>query len=178
MIRLFVAIELPLDVRERLHALGGGVPDGRWQNLNKLHLTLRFVGEVPEDLASDVVAELSGIRSPAFDLTLNDVGCFGEGKHTRILWAGVEANPQLMALKTKIDNALAHAGCEADRRHKFVPHITIAHLRHPPADSVIHWLQAGAGFHAGPLHIDRFTLYSSDKRNYTREQEFMLLPAG
>jgi RNA 2',3'-cyclic 3'-phosphodiesterase len=176
MIRLFVALELPLPVRERLHQLGGGVPGARWQDLEKLHLTLRFIGEVPEDQAGEIVDELSGVDFPAFNLMLDSVGCFGEGKRTRLLWAGVESNPQLLALKTKVEASLSRAGCDPDRHHKFTPHITLARLHHPPADRVIQWLQACAAFRAGPISVDQFTLFSSDKKTYRVEQVFDLNP--
>lgn len=50
MIRLFVALELPAAVRERLAGLGGGVPGARWTEINNLHLTVRFIGEVENRL--------------------------------------------------------------------------------------------------------------------------------
>jgi RNA 2',3'-cyclic 3'-phosphodiesterase len=174
MIRLFVAVDLPLDVRERLYLLGSGVPGARWLEVEKLHLTVRFIGEVPEDKAADVILELAEIDFPAFDITLDNVGCFGEGRKTRILWAGIQPSPELLALKTKIDAALTRAGVEPDRHHKFSPHITLARLRHPAPDRVIQWLQAGAGFYAGPVHVDHLTLWSSDYHTYRVEQVFGL----
>ena len=174
MIRLFVAIDLPEDVRERLHQMGGGVPGARWNKVEMLHLTLRFIGDVPEDVAADISAELAHIKFPAFDLILDSVGCFGEGRKTRILWAGIQPCPELSALKSKVDVALTRVGVQADRHHKFSPHITLARLRHPPADRVLQWLQTCAGFYAGPITVDHFTLYSSDLHNYRVEQEFGL----
>ncbi|MBT3703504.1 MAG: RNA 2',3'-cyclic phosphodiesterase [Alphaproteobacteria bacterium] len=178
MIRLFVAVDLPLDVRERLHQMGGGVPGARWLDVEKLHLTVRFIGDVPEDQARDSIAELAEIDFPAFDLTLDSVGCFGEGRKTRILWAGIQPSPELLALKSKLDVALTRAGVDADRHHKFSPHITLARLRHPPPDRVIQWLQSCAGFYAGPVTVDHFTLYSSDGHTYRVEQAFGLAQPG
>ena len=176
MIRLFTAIDLPLDVRERLLGLGGGVPGARWHDIDMLHLTLRFIGEVPEDQASDIAVELSEIDFPAFKITLDGVGCFGEGRKTRILWAGIQACEELAALKTKVDAAINRAGGDVDPHHKYSPHITLARLRHPPADRVVQWLQAGAGFYAGPIAVDKFHLWSSSNRVYRIEQSFDLEP--
>ena len=50
MIRLFTAVDLPEDVRERLHLMSSGVPGARWLDTEKLHLTIRFIGDIPEDL--------------------------------------------------------------------------------------------------------------------------------
>ena len=54
MIRLFVGVDLPADVRMRLSALGAGVPGARWVPPENLHLTLRFIGEVTETDAEDI----------------------------------------------------------------------------------------------------------------------------
>ena len=59
MLRLFVALDLTEDVRQRLAGLAGGVPGARWTEPENLHLTLRFIGEVPEDQAMDIDAALA-----------------------------------------------------------------------------------------------------------------------
>ena len=89
MIRLFVALELPEAVRTRLSMLQGGVPGARWSTDEQLHLTLRFIGEVDDNVAHDIDDALAGIRAPAFTLELAGVGEFG-GKNPRALWAGVQ----------------------------------------------------------------------------------------
>ena len=61
MIRLFVALELPDDVRMRLARLAGGVPGARWMPAENLHLTLAFIGNVPENAFADVAAALSRV---------------------------------------------------------------------------------------------------------------------
>jgi 2'-5' RNA ligase len=101
MIRLFVAVELPETVRDRLLTLEGGVPGARWVNEDQMHLTLRFIGEVDDNVANDVDDALSGIRAPGFELELSGVGEFG-GKNPRALWAGVRPNPALLHLQKKL----------------------------------------------------------------------------
>ena len=95
MIRLFVALELPATVRERLAGLGGGVPGARWTEVHNLHLTVRFIGEVENGLIPDIDEALAGVSAPAFDLVLDGVGQFGSGSRSRILWGGVERNEAL-----------------------------------------------------------------------------------
>ena len=77
MIRLFVALEIPEQVRARLAMLGGGVPGARWMSAEQLHLTLRFIGEVDENEANDIDDALATIRAPKFTLELAGVGEFG-----------------------------------------------------------------------------------------------------
>ena len=64
MIRLFLALDLPDDVRQRLAGICNGVPGVRWVAAQNLHLTLRFIGEVEEPRLPDIDAALSSVRSP------------------------------------------------------------------------------------------------------------------
>ena len=159
MIRLFVALELPETVRDRLAGLDGGVPGARWVNDDQLHLTLRFIGEVPENIGHDVDDALMSIRAPAFELELAGVGEFG-GKNPRSLWAGIRPNPALLHLQKKIETALQRIGLEAETR-KFSPHVTLARLRAAPQEKVVQFLTHYALFASGPFRVERFVLFSS-----------------
>ena len=159
MIRLFVALELPETVRERLAGLDGGVPGARWVNDDQLHLTLRFIGEVPENVGHDVDDALMSIRAPAFELELAGVGEFG-GKNPRALWAGVRPNPALVHLQKKIETALQRIGLEAETR-KFSPHVTLARMRSAPQEKIVAFLTHYALFASGPFRVERFVLFSS-----------------
>ncbi len=160
MIRLFVALEIPAEVRERLSHLKGGVPGARWLPPEQLHLTLRFIGDVAENVAADVRTELARVKAEPFDFTVDGTGCFGEGRKARVLWAGIEANEALNHLQKKVEIAVEHAGLEPETR-KFTPHVTLARLRHPKPDRVRDWLESNSTFRADPIRADRFTLFSS-----------------
>ncbi len=160
MIRLFVALELPDEVKERLSHLKGGVPGARWLPPEQLHLTLRFIGDVAEDVATDVQTELAHVKAEPFDFYLDGTGCFGEGRKARVLWAGLEASDELVHLRKKVEMAVEHAGLEPETR-KFTPHVTLARLRHPKPAAMGDWLASNATFRAGPIRADRFTLFSS-----------------
>lgn len=110
MIRLFVAIELPGEVRDRLAMLGAGVENARWVPPENLHLSLRFIGEVHEPVVEDIIPALSRIRMKPFALTLSGAGHFESGKRVRALWVGVEKSPPLINLQERIEAALARAG--------------------------------------------------------------------
>jgi RNA 2',3'-cyclic 3'-phosphodiesterase len=159
MIRLFVAIELPEAVRDRLVSLQGGVPGARWVNDDQLHLTLRFIGEVDENVAHDVDDALSQIRAPAFELELSGVGEFG-GKNPRALWAGVRASGALTHLQKKVETALQRIGLEPEPR-KFSAHVTLARLRSAPREKVAAFLAHHGLFASAPFKIQRFVLFSS-----------------
>ena len=176
MIRLFVAIELPEAVRMRLAALQGGVPGARWMTNGQLHLTLRFIGEVDENVAHDIDDALAVIRAPSFAMELAGVGEFG-GKNPRALWAGVRTNDSLMHLQKKVETALQRIGLPPEPR-KFSPHVTLARLKSPPREKVVQFLTHYALFASGPISVDRFVLFSShmgsDGSVYHAEREYRL----
>jgi RNA 2',3'-cyclic 3'-phosphodiesterase len=159
MLRLFVGIGFPPELKLRLSLLCGGVPGARWVDAGNLHLTLRFIGEVSEDIAADIDEALLRIRSPRFSLRLAGTGVFG-GNKPDVLWVGVERTPELLRLRDKIEQALVRAGLEPEQR-KFAPHVTLARLRNPELDKLGHFLAAHAQFCAEPLAVDHFSLVAS-----------------
>ncbi len=160
MMRLFVAVELPEDVRARLSSLQAGVPGARWLAPENLHLTVRFLGEVDTGVAHDLDAELARIEAPGFAFRLDTVGFFGSERRPQTLWAGVERTEALQFLHAKVDRAAVAAGLAADD-HKFHPHVTLGRLRDTPMRRVRDWLTGNAPFQTGPIEADRFVLFRS-----------------
>ncbi len=158
--RLFVALDLPDDIRARLVGLAGGVPGVRWTPPENLHLTLRFVGEVDGAAAEELDAELASIDRGAFALTLSGVGVFERGRHPHTLWAGVAAEPALAQLHGRIESAAQRAGLEPEGR-RFKPHVTLGRLKQRPGHHLVDWLEGNALFRAGPFPVEGFTLFRS-----------------
>jgi len=174
--RLFVALALPDGVAQSLMLIQGGVPGARWQAREQLHLTLRFIGEVDGRDAAMLDDALTAIHAPAFDLQLHAVGQFGN-KQPHSLWAAVRRNELLEHLQRKVDNAIRRVGQPQDA-HKFVPHVTLARLRHPDLDRLRDWLVQHALFTSDEFAVNAFCLYSSkltsDGSIYRVEQEYPL----
>ena len=156
MLRLFVGIGLPPEVKLRLSLLCSGVPGAKWVDAGNLHVTLRFIGEVDEGAASDIDDALTQIRAPRFDLAIAGVGHFG----TRMLWAGVERNPALHHLYDKVESAIVRLGFEPEGR-RYTPHVTLARLRGAPDPRLQSFLSEHALFRAEPSAVDRFSLVAS-----------------
>ena len=176
--RLFVAIPLPEDVRERLGLLAGGVPGARWVDPEKLHLTLRFIGEVDGGWAEDIMAALSGIVAKSFDVAMAGVGHWGTRERATMLWAGVEKNPALSHLQGKVESALVRLGLDPEGR-KFSPHVTLARLSGSPDARVAKFIADYNLFRLAPFRVTSFTLFSSFLSRggaiYTPEAEYALL---
>lgn len=176
--RLFVGIELPWSLRERLTIMQGGIPGARWVPGENFHLTLRFIGEVAAYRAEEIDLALSGLRGRGFSLMLAGVGTFAKGGRETTLWAGVEREPALDHLQAKVETALQRAGLAPERR-RFTPHVTLARL---DTSVVPHklaaFVQARNLFRAAPFEVDHLTLFSSrlgkEASAYTAEVEYPL----
>jgi len=165
MIRLFVAIEIPPALRAELSTLQSGVPGARWVAPENLHLTLRFIGEIDNGLASDVDAALARIGSIGFELAIKGVGYFGDGGRLRALYAGVEANPALEQLRQKVESALARCGIRTGSR-RFVPHVTLARFagRQEAGHHLAQFMASHSLWRAEPFDVEHFSLFSSVTR--------------
>jgi 2'-5' RNA ligase len=156
MLRLFVGFGLPPELKLRLSLLSSGVPGARWVDPGNYHVTLRFIGEVDEGMASDIDAALAQIRAPRFALELAGVGQWG----MRSLWVGVERNPALLHLHGKVENALLRLGLEPEGR-RYAPHVTLARLKGTANAKLRAYLGDHALFRAEPFAVDRFSLIAS-----------------
>ncbi len=159
MLRLFVGIEFPPELKLRLSLLCSGVPGAKWVDPGNFHLTLRFIGDIAEDVAADVDEALAGLKARRFNLQLAGTGVFG-GNRPHALWVGVERDPDLVKLRDRIEQALIRIGLPPEPR-KFAPHVTLARLRDPELGQLGDFLAANARFRAAPLPVDRFSLIAS-----------------
>ncbi len=159
MLRLFVGIEFPPELKLRLSLLCTGIPGARWIDPGNLHLTLRFIGEIAEDVAAEVDEALAQLRARRFTLQLAGTGVFG-GNRPHTLWVGVERDPDLILLHDRIELALIRIGLAPEPR-RFAPHVTMARLRDPVLDMLGHFLAAHARFRADPLPVEHFSLVAS-----------------
>lgn len=162
--RLFIGVPLPDAARDSLGPLAENLPGVTWTPRSKLHLTLRFIGEVDLPLREDVTRRLAELRVASFLLPLAGVGAFPPKGPPRILWAGTgSGHPRLFQLRQRLDDALLAAGVPLDVR-TFQPHVTLARC-HPEAASAIEaWLRRRRDFEGPSFRVDWFGLFSSELR--------------
>jgi 2'-5' RNA ligase len=177
--RLFVALDLPWDLRQRVAMLAGaGIPGAKWVPPENYHITLRFIGETPAHRAEDIDHTLAALKVRSFDLTLTGVGTFARSGRSTQLWVGVERNPPLEHLQNKIETALQRLGLEPERR-RFAPHLTLARLDNTVVESKLAaFVQGHNLFRCDPVPIGHFTLFSSqlgkEQSVYTAEVDYPL----
>lgn len=163
--RLFIAIELPMAVKEGLVNLQAYLQKekvkARWTGLANLHLTLQFLGDVPSRMVgsiNDILGTTAASFSP-FSLQLSKIGCFPHEHNPRIIWAGLtgEVN-KLIQLQEGLSSRLASIGFNEDK--PFKPHITLG--RDASYDGVFSEICNKAGNTRGPsFYIEGITLMES-----------------
>jgi len=180
--RLFVALDLPDSIKSSLDSLMRGLGDVRWLSDDQLHLTLRFIGEIDNGQAHDIADALSLVQGRPFDLSLKGIGHFPPRGEPRVIWTGVERQPELKALKHRIDNALRQAGLDRDPK-KYVPHVTLARLRRPPTQAgLATYLMRHSLFRSSSFPVSGFKLFSSwldgQGADYQVEASYDLAPGS
>ena len=136
-IRAFIALTLPPPVTESLGAvaqeLAPRVPDRsvRWVEPERIHLTLRFLGDTPLeqiDPIGAVLQEVARAHTP-FSLALGRLGCFPNERRPRVIWVGLDGElDPLRNLKRALDGALAPLGWEPETR-RFQAHLTLGRVK-------------------------------------------------
>lgn len=158
--RIFIALCPPTILAQQLALLGGGIPRARWDAAEKLHITLRFCGDICGQPYAELLERLAKIRASAFELQLASVGHFPPRGQPRSLWVGARATPQLFELKSAIDAAADAVGLDPDPRN-FVPHLTLARLRNAPTDKVAAFLAHHSLYEAPLWSVEEFVVMRS-----------------
>ena len=160
MARLFVAIDLPVTIRERLSFMCCGLPGARWLDSEQMHLTLRFIGDVDSTVFHDIRETLTEIQGEPLCMQLDGVGFFPPRGNPRVVWAGIRKNEQLIQLRNRVESVLVRAGLKPEGR-KYSPHITLARLKNTPVSKVGAYLTHYSMFMSEEFQVNEFLLYSS-----------------
>jgi 2'-5' RNA ligase len=157
--RLFTAIEIPEAMRLRLSLLRAPIAGAKWVQPEDMHITLRFAGDIDGRTADDLADLLAEADVPPFTVSIIGGGAFG-GRDPRVLWAGVEAGPELDALYRANERAVRAAGIEPDPR-EFRPHVTLARMRRARQAEVARFLAENGDLRMEPFPVTRFVLLSA-----------------
>jgi 2'-5' RNA ligase len=133
-IRTFVAVFPPPEVREALFRAARDLPtseDFRLVGQEKIHLTLKFMGDVAENELDKVKRSLEPIRERygPFEVSTSRLGAFPSDRKARILWVGIEEGEEhLRTVAEDVENLLEPAGFEREAR-PYLPHLTLGRAR-------------------------------------------------
>jgi len=166
--RLFVAIELPETVIAHLRKMQDGlrpvVEDARWTRPDQFHLTLKFLGETPEQRVTDLATSLRRIKiEDEIRLHVDALVCFPPRGLVRVVAAALhDADGRCAALQQQIDRACNQAGFPLDSR-RWTAHLTLARTKNGGGSDLRRIAAAGvAGLLPGPsFSVNDFALIQS-----------------
>jgi 2'-5' RNA ligase len=172
-LRAFIALELPASLRQEIikqtdrlrQQLGEDLI--RWVPSENMHLTLKFLGDVPNnhlDFLKQALLQIAD-QSSAFDLQLSGLGSFPNSKMPRVLWIGIHAQTALHVFQQTLETTINKLGYKKEER-PFSPHLTLGRARqnNSPADSVkirdaLQSIQLGK---IGTARVNSVHLFKSD----------------
>jgi 2'-5' RNA ligase len=134
-LRLFIAFESPQEVKAKAGEIQDQLrqahADVSWERHDKLHCTVKFLGETPSELVpviADALLEI-GRQNPPFSVRYRGTGCFPGKRDPRVLWLGIE-NPdgRLYSLFRSVEAATSALGIKPETR-EFHPHLTLGRVR-------------------------------------------------
>jgi len=172
-IRTFIAVDLPPNVLDALGQISAQLqsklPDTqvRWVNYKKMHLTLKFLGDVSTENIGMVerILKSEAAKRPVMEIGIGGIGAFPKTRHPRVIWIGVEAPSDLFDLRRGIEDGVARLGYNYDK-YDFTPHLTLGRISRKASatdvrsvGNVLHDCQVGF---IGVARIDAVHLYRSD----------------
>ncbi len=185
--RLFIAVELPDDVRIRLEkirrVLQSAGWQARWTRPETTHLTLKFFGNRPVDSVERLEAGIRSVLTSErrFELWTAEMGMFPNWRRPRVIWLGIQdRSGALTRIASAVELESRRLGIEPEER-PFRPHLTIARVHPEQRESIQdveeHFEQLGR-LQPMRIAVNHLTLYRSDLRSngpiYTAVERFGL----
>jgi 2'-5' RNA ligase len=185
--RLFVALDIPEDVRNAIGALASRLrplcESARWVRIEGAHVTLKFIGEVPAEKAEEIKAALAAVlpRAP-IKIAFRGVGFFPNERRPRVLWGGVKSSDDLTALATAVEVVLEPLGFPREQR-TFSPHLTLARFDSQTGlTPLVAGIAAAGTLEFGDTTANEFHLYQSVLKRggaeYTRQATYRFSEGG
>jgi 2'-5' RNA ligase len=167
-LRCFIAIELPDSVKSSLSRLQDELKkcnaDIRWVNPGNVHLTLKFLGNIKEEMLQTIINGIEKVcrsRNP-FNLEIKGIGMFPNAKSPRVLWLDVENNSLIMSLQADIEKEMGKAGFKQEER-KFKAHLTIGRFRSSSGrEDIFKAVSAHEKDSFGIINVNSMSLMKSD----------------
>ncbi len=176
--RLFVAIDAPQGFDDYFFSMQKQLlfGNGIFSRAKHFHCTIKFLGEVKEELVPKIVEQLKKVRFETFETTLSRPGVFPDDKQPKVLWLGFDKTEKLLQLQKKIEEALAEFHIE-NSYEEFTPHVTIARITKIRDKN--HFREKLTRYEKHRFKVNKFILYQSELLHtgpkYTKIAEFQAL---
>lgn len=132
--RLFISAEIPGEIKEKVieirDEIYGFDKNVRWEGKDKLHFTLKFLGDVEESKNQSIILEIENILKnyKSINCSFTKFGLFKKGNLNAVLWLGINYNKELYTISETINNNFIKLGFEKERK-KFKPHLTLLRIK-------------------------------------------------
>lgn len=141
MIRLFVALKIRDEVKAEIfkhcYTAFENPSDYCWEDKGKVHLTLKFIGEVKEELLQQIIDHLEFLTTySSFDCMISRFGFFFRDNQAKILWCNVETDESIISLVDELNDGLKKYDIEIEKR-KFKGHLTLLRIKKPVSENFI-----------------------------------------
>lgn len=172
-LRAFIAIDVPQATQDAIekeisrlqHILGAQTI--RWTPASNMHLTLKFLGNIPEthvDFFKQMLTQITETHG-AFDLPIGGLGSFSSGKLIRVLWLGIQPIAELTSIQRDVEAGAYRLGYEKEAR-AFSPHLTLGrvkqNIRPNEMQSIRSVLQTFQFGKIPSVRVDSLHLYQSE----------------
>ncbi len=166
--RCFIAINLNEELKMEIDRLTAhmkkGIRDVRWVPAENLHITLKFLGAVPDESVEEireVLSQVSAHYSP-FDVELRGMGLFPDRKRPRVVWIDILNSEKLIRLQEEVELFTERLGFKREER-QFSPHLTIGRVRTPrTGGSLVDAVEELKNTYFGNIRVDMISLMKSD----------------
>jgi 2'-5' RNA ligase len=181
MIRLFIALKIPDEIKENLlnvcQELSKSSKLFKWEKPEKIHLTLKFIGEVEEELVSSIANEIAFIEEfNSFNFNVTKFGFFYRNEVPGILWAGLQTDERISTLVEQLNERLSIFSIPVERR-KFKPHLTMLRLKKNPGNNFINNFKEHSfdnwNFNSSEISLIKSELFPTGAR-YTEIKKYNL----
>jgi 2'-5' RNA ligase len=141
MIRLFISIKIPDETKDKILDVCRELSESsdllKWEKPEKIHLTLKFIGEVEEELVSSIAKEIAFVEEyNSFNFNVTKFGFFYRNGVPSILWTGLQTDESINRLVEQLNQRLSIFSIPVERR-KFKPHLTMLRLKKNPGEKFI-----------------------------------------
>ncbi len=166
LIRCFIAVDVEdpqvvakiEDIQKQLAALG---LKAKFVEPYNLHITIKFLGEIPRPLVDSVINGMAELRFSPFKIRLAGLGAFPRIERPRVVWVGVtEGAEELESVYQQVRRMLAKVRIQT-REEEFTPHLTIARVKAPPPVRVIDFLKNSRELDVGMIEVTEVRLKKS-----------------
>jgi len=133
MIRLFIALKIPEYVRDKIFELCNKAAqeyyNQKWEAKEKIHLTLKFIGDVKDELLPGISDEINFVKNySSFNCKISKFGFFFRDNDAKILWCNLETDESINDLVSELNKRMDKFNIEVDKR-KFKGHLTLLRIK-------------------------------------------------